>query len=222
MRRYAVSLTGTSPLLMHADNIPWRDEIQRFMKDPLKKKDSKAGDDRTPAFRWIGCLYHDGKNIGLPSDNLMICIRDGASMIFVPGSTKKTYKRQSQSGIIVNELLWPITVDGKVSEWKDVADLQSEMDFHVHEETAKRLGFELFVKSAKIGQSKHIRVRPRFDKWAATGTVTVTVFDDTITTEVLDLIFTTAGMYCGMCDWRPKGKTPGQFGKFTAIVKAVA
>ena len=40
------------------------------------------------------------------------------------------------------------------------------------------LGFELFAKGAKIGQSKHIRVRPRFNAWSASGTITV--FDDSM------------------------------------------
>ena len=103
--------------------------------------------------------------------------------------------------------------------WDAVAALQAEPDFHSHEESVKKHGFALFVKSAKIGMSKHVRVRPRFDTWSANGTVTV--FDDTITKDVLQMILTASGMYCGIGDWRPKGKTPGQFGKFTATVYEV-
>ena len=41
-------------------------------------------------------------------------------------------------------------------------------------------GFMLYVKGAKIGQSKHVRVRPRFDRWSATGTINVIIQHDQI------------------------------------------
>jgi hypothetical protein len=78
----------------------------------------------------------------------------------------------------------------------------------------------LFVKRARIGNAKHVRVRPRFDSWSVSGTLTV--LDDSITTDVLERILTHAGAYAGVGDWRPSSpKSPGPFGRFTSTVKEV-
>ena len=52
--RYSVTLVGETPLLMHQDNLAWEDAMMQWRKDPANKKVSVAGDDRSPAFRWIG------------------------------------------------------------------------------------------------------------------------------------------------------------------------
>lgn len=85
MRTYRVTITGTFPLLMHADNIEWADEMEAWKNDPASKKKSKAGDDRSPAHRWIGSVYHDGKVVGIPNDNLMRALMEGGAMVPVPG-----------------------------------------------------------------------------------------------------------------------------------------
>ena len=218
MKNYRVKLVGKSPLLMHGDDIGWREAIDDYRNDPVNKKKGKAGDDRSPAWSWVGYTYNEGGVVGLPSDNLMTCIRDGATLVTVSG--KKTFKAQSQSGILINELLWPIETTNGIVNWDPIFKLIGQEDFKEHEKLVKELGFELFIKSAKIGQAKHIRVRPRFDQWTASGTISV--FDDMITKTVLEQIFYMAGTYCGICDWRPKSpKSPGQFGRFDATIKEV-
>lgn len=77
MQDYIVTLTGKTPLLMHADSIEWADEMDRW-KSNANKKGSRAGDDRSPAYRWLGCLYHDGTNVGVPNDNLMRALMEGS------------------------------------------------------------------------------------------------------------------------------------------------
>ena len=78
------------------------------------------------------------------------------------------------------------------------------------------MGFRLFVKRAKIGTSKHVRVRPRFDSWQIQGTINVLSPD--ISWEVLNTLFELAGRV-GICDWRPGCKTPGPYGMFAAKLK---
>jgi len=219
MRQFAIRLTGINGIIMHFDNLEWRDAMEKWNKDPENKRNSKAGDDRTPAWRWLGCLYHDGKLIGIPSDNLMTCFREGGAKV-PTGKGQGTFKKQSQSGIMVNEILWPIIVNKAVLPVRDILALRDEEDFGVHQDTAKAHGFSLFVKSVKVGQAKHIRVRPRFDTWEAEGTVSV--FDDTITDDTLARIMDNAGRYCGLFDWRPSAsKSPGPWGTFSASVKAI-
>lgn len=214
---YQVRLTGASPLLLHADDLAWRGQLERWTSNPENKRTSKAGDDRTPAWRWLGYCYHDAKHVGIAADNLMTTLREGGAKVPVPGKKNLTYKRQSQSGLVVNELLWPIEAAKGVVPWPALKALIEQPDYEKHEEAAYAHGFELFAKSAKVGMSKHIRVRPRFNTWAVSGSVTV--FDESITESVLQNILDMAGMYCGLGDWRPSAPSkPGPWGRFTAII----
>lgn len=215
MRRYAIELTGKTPLLMHHDNIEWADTMDEWKNDPANKTKSKAGDDRTPAFRWFGCLYHDGETVAIPQENIMRCLMEGGAMVLVPGGRSgKTFKSQTQSGMICESPFWPLSDAILLS---DLQSLVNEENFATHKKVVRSLGFDLFVKRAKVGTSKHIRVRPKFDQWSVHGSLTVT--DDQITTEVLRSILDYAGRYKGIGDWRPGGKTPGSFGMFEAKVE---
>ena len=217
-RTYEVTITGKTPLIMHHDDIEWADKMDAWKNDPANRKTSKAGDDRSPAFRWLGCLYHDGQQICLPADNLMRAIMEGGAMVPVPGGRgNKTFKAQSQSGMSVAEPYWPLEVCGAVIEVAPLFDLMRESDFAAHKAVAQANDFSLFVKRAKIGTSKHVRVRPMFHQWGATGRVNV--WDDQITDSVLQDILTYAGQYKGLCDWRPGSKTPGSYGMFDAAIK---
>ncbi|MCL4837860.1 MAG: hypothetical protein KJ058_07840 [Thermoanaerobaculia bacterium] len=192
MKTYRVTLTGTTPLLLHHDNIPWADRMEVWKNDPESKKKSRAGDDRSPGFRWIGCLYHDDNVVSLPSEVLMPLAMQGGMMVPVPGAKgNKNFKSQTQSGSMIGEPFWPLLVNGKTIPMARINSLLHEEDFEKHQDLAARLGFMLFVKRAKVGMSKHIRVRPRFDHWSAGGTLNV--WDDQLTLGVLRQIWTYAG-----------------------------
>jgi len=215
MKTLAVEITGTMPLLMHHDNIAWSDKMDAWKNDPKNNKNSKAGDDRTPPWRWIGCLYHDGNMVTMPSENIMRCLMEAAAQV-PTGKGQKTFKSQSQSGLLCQEYHWKFTVDGKTISMKDINEMLGFETFQEHTEVAETLGFSLFVKRAKIGQSKHIRVRPRFDRWSTEGHIIIT--DDQISKPILKQILEIGGQYKGLGDWRPGAKTPGPFGMFTAEI----
>lgn len=220
MRKYQVTLTGKTPLLMHSDNLDWADQMNEWKDDAANRKDSKAGDDRTPAWRWIGSMYHNDEVVVLPSDNLARSMMEGGAMVPVPGGKSgKTFKAQSQSGMMCVEPCWPLLVNGKAIAVKPILAMIGDKSFAAQKAIAQKHGFLLFTKRAKIGSSKHIRVRPRFDGWSAVGTVLV--WDDQITESVLRDIMTYAGQYKGLGDWRPGGRTPGPHGMFSAEVKAL-
>ena len=193
--------------------------MEQWKLDKDNKKNSKAGDDRSPAFRWIGNLYRNGSGqIIMPTDNIMRCLMEGASMVLVPGGKSgKTFKAQSQSGIMPRSIGWEVLVNGQRIDTSALAGLMKEPDFAKHEAAARKMGFTLFKKRARIGQSKHVRVRPRFDQWSASGELCVV--DEQITTSVLEDVLEMAGKYKGLGDWRPSSKTPGTFGMFTAKVE---
>jgi hypothetical protein len=206
---------------MHHDDLDWADAMEAWKLNTDNKKKGKAGDDRTPAYRWIGNLYrNEDEKIILPTDNIMRCLMEGATMVLVPGGKSgKTFKAQSQSGIMPRSVGWELICAGKNIDTSPLKKLMQESDFTKHEAAARSMGFTLFKKRAKIGPSKHVRVRPRFDNWSASGELVVV--DDQITDSVLADILDMAGKYKGLGDWRPSSKTPGTFGMFSALVKRI-
>lgn len=91
---------------MHADDLRWRGELDRWLLQP-NNRSGKPGDDRAPAWRWLGYCYQDGNYLGIPSDNLMTTLREGGAKV-PTGKKGQTYKRQSQSGIIIDQMQWSI------------------------------------------------------------------------------------------------------------------
>lgn len=217
MQTYSVTITGKTPLLMHHDNIEWADFMSEWKDNAENKKTSKAGDDRTPAWRWLGCVYHDGENLAIPQANIMKCLMEGGAMVPVPGGRGgKTFKSQTQSGMMSVQPFWTLNIRGKPIAWADIEALKDVQKFTDHKAAANKLGFSLLTKRAAVGTSKHIRVRPQFAAgWQATGEIAV--WDDQITDSALRDIFAYAGQYKGIGDWRPGApKKPGPYGTFEA------
>lgn len=219
MKTVNITLTSKMPLLMHADNIDWADKMEEWKNDPNNKGKSKAGDDRTPPWRWIGCLNFDDPTKGvvtIPSEYIMRCIMAGAAMV-PTGKGKTTFKSLSQSGLVCGEFQWPLLVNGNAIPMADVREVIKAESFKENCAMAEAMGFSLFVKRAGVNGNKHIRVRPRFDNWSARGTITIV--DDAITVENLRTIMEFAGRFKGLGDWRPSApKMPGPFGTFEAKV----
>src|SRR6185503_2282315 len=122
METREIKLTGTTPLLMHADSIDWADQMEEWKNNPDNRAKSKAGDDRTPPWRWIGCLnYNDPKAgvVTIPSEYIMRSIMGGGAEV-PTGKGKKTFKAQSQSGLLCSEFHWPLLVSGKEIPMKAV------------------------------------------------------------------------------------------------------
>lgn len=218
MQTYNVHLTGKTPLLMHWDNIDYAEQITRFRKDPANKKTNVKGDDRSPAHSWLGYLYNNGSRVVVPSDNLMRAFMEAGGAVEVPGAKHgKTFKAQTQSGMMVNEESWDVLVGGKPIDVASILALENERDFAKHQTAVVEHGFSLFVKRAKVGMSKHVRVRPRFDRWEIKGTINV--WDEQITKDVLSQILDVAGNYKGLGDWRPSSRTPGPYGRFAFEIR---
>jgi hypothetical protein len=218
MRSYHVTLEGQTPLLMHRDNLEFKAVVERWQRDPANRDKSVPGDDRSPAWNWIGSLYHDGKHIALPTDCVMAsCMGAGAEVKAPRG--KKSLKAQTQSGMAFAEPFLHFSVNGgKPIAMSTLEALQRNEDFEQHMLKTRELGFGLDIRRARIGTSKHVRVRPVFDAWHASGVLNV--WDDTLTTDVLGTVFYLAGDKYGLLEWRPSGRRPGPFGRFRADIKA--
>jgi hypothetical protein len=215
--RFEFKLTGSTAILFHADDVVLSDSLKEWRNDTVNKNNSVAGDDRTPPWTWQTYLYRDAKHLAIPSDNLMAAIRWAGAKIIL--KKQETYKSITQSGLfIITEYCDFVGPEGKVS----VLDLAKMYDLTFAEQAAaaKKLGFSLFVKRAKIGTSKHIRVRARFDEWSISGVIEIRNAD--IKPVILQQIFDIAGDRAGLLDWRPSSKqSPGPFGRFTTQLKAI-
>jgi len=222
MNQYRLTLEGLTPLIMHKDNLGFGEKIRAWQKDPANKEHSVAGDDRSPPWSWLGFLYHNRKVVGIPADNLMTMLREGGAKVKTGRSTE-TYKKHTQSGIAIDQEQFALLAGDREIAVKPLNDLIGEMDFNRHLDTAEKAGFELLVKRAKVGQSKHVRVRPMFRQWIAVGTFTV--MDEELsglTQIVLQTILNQAGALCGLGDWRPSSpKSPGSYGKFATTLELV-
>lgn len=217
---YEFTLTGKSPLLMHSDNIEGASLIKAWQKNEKNKPLSVAGDDRSPAWTWQTYLYTSENQIVIDNAAVMVSLRSAGAQKAIPtGKNGKTFKDATQYGIIPESESFPLLVGGKSVSTKRITELWGDTDYEKHEKLAKSLGFELFAKRAKIGQSKHIRVRPRFNEWSVRGRVFVT--EAAITEEVFTDLLTIAGDRAGIGDWRPSSKTPGPYGRFDVKVERI-
>jgi hypothetical protein len=217
MKTFDVTVTGKTPLIMHWDNIEWSDAMEEWQLDPANKKKSKKGDDRTPAWRWTGYVYHDGTHLCVPAANIGRSNMEGGASVLVPGGRSQTFKAQTQSGMMCAQPTWTLLNDGKPIRWADVEALRKLENFPEHLSAAQDLGFRLLVKRVKVGTNKHIRVRPVFDNWQISGQFSV--WDEQLDEQKLRQILDYSGRYKGLCDWRPGAKTPGPNGTFEATVK---
>ena len=222
---YRVTLNAKTALLMHKDNIEFSESISMWRKDAQNRKISVSGDDRSPAWTWIGYCYSDrtyGKII-LDSDNIMTMLRNaGAKM--PTGKGKQTYKTITQCGLqVVGNFFKFYNNDEEIStDW--INTLIGNNDFTEHQKAVEEHGFILNIKRAKIGSgakaSKHVRVRPQFNDWAAIGIVQVNDEETSgIKQDVLQRLFDIAGDVIGIGDWRPSSPSSGTFGRFKAIVE---
>lgn len=216
MYRASFELTGKNPLLMHWDNIEGGDELKSWRQAPENKNQSTPGDDRSPPWTWTTYLYTDGENVVMPQDNIMASLMSGGAQVIL--KKQKTYKELSQSGVLIESenCEFMFGSDNRMLPMHAVETIRDQ-PFTRHMEFAADNGFRLFCKRAKIGQAKHVRVRPRFESWAVRGTLLVNTND--LPFETLELIFGYAGR-AGLGDWRPSSpKRPGPYGMYEAKLK---
>ena len=212
--RIEFELRGITALLMHQDDVEASDRLSAWRKDPKNKGVSTAGDDRSPAWTWQTYCYHDGKHLAIPSANLMVALRQAGGQMIL--KKQKTFKEISQSGMFVEQEFLSFKCGDPLRHVSTTAIASTAgKSFEEQSSAARDLGFRLFVKRAKVGTSKHVRVRPRFDAWSVSGSLTTVAPE--LTVEVVRQLFTLAGRV-GIGDWRPGCKTPGPFGMFEAVV----
>jgi hypothetical protein len=211
---YEFELRGTSPFLMHRDDIEQGDDLKAWREDPKNRSVSVRGDDRSPAWTWQTYLYHDDEHIVLPNENMMACLRKAGERIILKNN--KTYKELTQSGLLIADQNLEFRCDGEPIPYAKIRELHV-LPFREQAERVKKMGFSLFLKRAKINSSKNVRVRARFEHWSVSGVIES--IDAAMTDTIIIQLFDIAGRYIGLGDWRPSAKTPGPYGMFTSLVR---
>lgn len=214
---YEFKLTGRMPILFHADDVEAADTLSVWRKSADNKAISVAGDDRSPAWTWQTYLYHDGEHLAIPQENIMACLGKAGAQI--PAKGKATFKSASQSGLMIPDEFCEFRSGGRQIPMAPIAAL-SGLSFAEQAAAVKKMGFELKVKRATVGSSKHVRVRAMFRSWVVSGVIEV--LDPIITASVLAEMFDIGGRKVGILDWRPSSpKKPGPYGTFKSEVKSL-
>jgi hypothetical protein len=216
VRKARFTLKGITPLLMHADDVEAASTLDEWRKAPGNKNVSVPGDDRSPPWTWQTYLYrNEGGMVAMPADNVMVALRQAGAKMTLKRQT--TFKAITQSGLLMTDETLEFTNGGEQINAAAFVDARDDK-FAMQKKAVEKAGFELLIKRAKVGTSKHVRVRPMFRSWVVSGVIQVMAPE--ITFENLQMLFDLAGDV-GLCDWRPGCKTPGRFGMFEAsVIKA--
>ena len=189
--RFTITMTGTTPLLMHngrlADPL---DPAARALKKVTSKR-NKTDDDHLAVSEaeFMGALYID-PHVGpyLPGLNIEVALWQGAKMNKLGEKVRR--------GLMITSDVNPLAYNGPrdaVSLW------ESEQFTH--------------RAAVVVSRARVMRTRPIFREWAvqADGILDESQLD----LDQLHQIASNAGSFVGIGDWLPR------FGRFTAKVEEV-
>lgn len=183
LSKYTVQVSGVAPLLMH--NGQTADPLNPFAKrmKAISSKRKKTEEDYSALadIEWEAGLYTDENGeVCLPSHVVSAAIRDGA--------------KKSKNGKAFGPAVF---VEGDahldIGRKRTVEKLRDDPKFRD-------------ARNVRVGQSRVVRTRPRFDEWGAKFTVlldTELIEPDTLRKAIDD-----CGAQVGFGDYRP------QYGRF--------
>lgn len=188
-----VTLIGTRPLVMH--NVRLADPLDEYTKklkqlNGNRKKTDEVHEEIAKVEYLGGMYFHSETGPYVPGEWVFASLVRGARM------TKQGQK--IERGVILGDggEINPLSYDGP----RDPEQLVADANFRL-------------VKPVRVGQSRVMRTRPCFRKWA----VEVPLFVDTEQINLEDLVHVVndAGRYAGIGDHRP------MFGRYEAKVEAM-
>lgn len=187
-KRVQVTITGTSPMLMHSDRgaNPLSDESKALKAVSTKRKKTEEDHAAMMEIEWNASLYLNAEGqIVVPVENVRASIRDGAKL-------SKMGKEISRKVFIEGEHI-PLTYSGPRDRKK------------LFEDTRFR-----DVRSVRVGQQRVMRTRPFFRDWSLTF---VAYWEpDAFDVDLFKQCLESAGKFIGLGDFRPdKGGTYGRF-----------
>ena len=191
MKKFSILITGTQPLLMHNGQLA--DEFNPIVRE-IKKLTAKKGTKRTEDDRWelrrlewVGSLYYDN-DFGpyIPGLSIEASLKEAARL------TRRG--KDVERGVRITSDINPLAYSGP----REKDDLYKDVNY-------------VFSTTVGVRASRITRTRPIFRDWAVEAEG---IYDP----ELLDLpalidFARSAGLYVGLCDWRPR------YGTFDAEIK---
>jgi hypothetical protein len=185
MELITLKLTGTTPLLMHSDTLanPLSPLTKEMKKTSGKRVKTDEDHELMAMLEFQAALYRDANgDLVMPSPNVHKCFIEGA--------------RISKDGAKIER-----GVSLTQPEWEFEFSNPNEVDvdklfFTEHKEFVD-------TRSVKVGMTRIMRTRPRFEKWSVT--VTVELNPAILNPEDLLTIAATAGRSVGLGDHRKIG-----------------
>lgn len=187
----AISLVGTTPLVMHNIQLAnpdceWTRAIAAITSNAKQKK-TEEGRREIARLEWFGGLYTEKGVVGVPSINVKRTLQEGAK------ATKRG--KDIVRALMPAEVFCPLVYSGP----KETDKLQRKPEFS-------------FTTMVGVGKNKVLRTRPQFISWklATTWTLDLNIID----LDDMQGLVETAGRMEGLGDARVLGK-----GRFTGEVK---
>lgn len=176
---FAITLTGTAPLLMHNSRLsnPLDPATKALKKFTGKRQKTDEDHETIARLEFAGGLYLD-PDVGpyIPGENIARCLVDGAKL------TKMGVK--VTRGVFISTDVNPLSYQGP----RDDEGLWKSGNRH--------------MASVKIGTSRTMRCRPWFPTWSvqAEGILDPSVLELDDIASIAD----NAGSLIGLGDWRPR------------------
>lgn len=189
-----VDLTITSPALYEVTIKGVDGILFNKMPDLSIPKSKKAKQTQEDHIEWEKAHWRekayvdDAGKLFIPGENIHECLKGGSAYWGqkIPGAGNKTFTDIVKSACIVEDMTMTATADDLIAYGKAVNGTP----------TARK-------------PSKVYKIRPLLRPWG--GSFKLHVFDGRLDTAILRTIISYAGLYRGLCDWRPT------FGRFELV-----
>jgi len=186
LKQKTFQVKGIAPLIMHNGQLanPMNEWTQRLKKLSGKRNKTEETYEQMAEVEWYGSLLLNGKGHPcIPSEYVEACLVSGAKKSKLGKAFKASIFCDGDAAL-------------KYSGPKGIDALWADKSF-----VDQRL--------VKVGMARIVRTRPIFHEWSAEFAIQ---FDNTvIELEQLETAIEAAGMYEGVCDFRPK------FGRFLVV-----
>lgn len=182
MKKFSILITGTRPLIMHNGQLA--DEFNPIVLE-IKKLTAKKGTKRTEDDRWelrrlewMGSLYYDNEfGPYIPGLSVEASLKESARL------TRRG--KDIERGVRITSDINPIAYSGP----REKDDLYKDPNF-------------VFSAVVRNQSSRITRTRPIFREWAAEAEG---IYDPALVDlPALTGFAQSAGLYVGLCDWRPR------------------
>lgn len=192
MTTYNITMTGTSPLLMHSAKAsdPMSHEAKYIKELSALRNKSDADLIELSRREFLAALYVEDGQVVIPIDNVHSCLYSAA-------------KRRKEGPIFAGGAR-VIRTDFQYDGPKDPQKLWEDERFRDR-------------RSARVGTGRVMRTRPRFDEWKLVADILTD--DDSVDFHLLCEWMRIAGNNIGLCDFRPQ--RGGLFGTFESKAKRV-